>query len=401
MIEGYDVLVAGGGPSGLQFAREVARESDQAVAVLEADDDVTDNDKSSAATFHQVVEGYDLRESVVMSNTVDVLFEGPSEESRVPTPGYILDFPELQAFLSERARSHGADVYTGVKVLEPVLEDGSVVGVEYLEGSERATASADLVVAATGPAANLTRRLDMFDPDSAQRGIGKEYVVVGDYDVESMLIRFDHEVAPGGYAWTFPAGERTYKAGICWVDDFYEKRAAGNGRIIDDYVEAWIDGDSRWERDEVRAAHAGEVVSNNSINTRAVDGLVAIGDAVSSVNPLFGEGIRPAMESASMAAEVAVPAVEDGDTSRERLVEYGRRWNREKGRDWKLQRMVGELLYDFDPGRQDRFVRKAGNLTAGQVDRLQRYDLRIRDLLALYPFDLGDVRELPALIRHL
>ena len=39
----YDVVVAGGGPAGLQFAREVGRRSDYSVAVLEANDALADN----------------------------------------------------------------------------------------------------------------------------------------------------------------------------------------------------------------------------------------------------------------------------------------------------------------------------------------------------------------------
>ncbi|MFC7196054.1 NAD(P)/FAD-dependent oxidoreductase [Halosimplex aquaticum] len=89
--------------------------------------------------------------------------------------------------------------------------------------------------------------------------------------------------------------------------------------------------DPRWEAEEVRAVHAGDAVSNNSINQRAMDGLVAVGDAVSSINPLFGEGIRPGMESAEMAADAALAALDRGDTSREGLSTYEERWNGRKG----------------------------------------------------------------------
>ncbi|MFC6726646.1 NAD(P)/FAD-dependent oxidoreductase, partial [Halobium palmae] len=89
-----------------------------------------------------------------------------------------------------------------------------------------------------------------------------------------------------------------------------------------------------------------------------------------------------------------------GDTSRERLVAYERRWNREKGPDWKLQRAVGELLYDFTDDQQNRFVRSAGGMTDAQLDRLQRYELSVRDLLELYPFDVRDVPKVRRLLRH-
>lgn len=402
MSRGYEVVVAGGGPSGLQFAREVAGRTDRSVAVLEANEALADNDKSTGGTFDQVIEGYDVPDDVIMAESRDVVFEGPEASVRLPLPGYVLDFPAFLEFLGADAAARGATVRTGARVTEPILDDdGGVTGVRYWAGGARRELHADLVVDATGPAAVLAGPLGMFDRESAQRGIGKEYEVVGRYDLDSMLFGFDHADAPGGYAWTFPAGDGAFKAGVCWVDDFYLAHRPPDGGTIDRYVERWLDADPRWEAEETRAVHAGKALSNNSLNRRAVDGLVAVGDAVSSINPLFGEGIRPGMESATMAADVAIEALAAGDTSRERLAAYERRWNDEKGRFWKTQRAVGELLYDFDRDQQDRFVRKVGNMSDAQVERLQRYELTIPDLLGLYPFALTDLRKVPALLRHL
>lgn len=107
------------------------------------------------------------------------------------------------------------------------------------------------------------------------------------------------------------------------------------------------------------------------------------------------------MESAEMAADVVLDALRRGDTSRWTLAAYEDRWNRERGRRWALQRMVGELLYDFDAGQQSRFVRNVGRLSDEQVDRLQQYELTPLELLSLYPFRARDVRKVPALLRHL
>lgn len=399
MSADVDVAVAGGGPAGLQFAREVSQRAEHSVVVLEANDALPDNDKSTGGTFDQVIEGYDVPMDVVMGTNEDVVFEGPETSERLPIPGYVLDFPAFLEYLGRDAREHGAEIRTGCRVTDPLVEDGRVVGVEYVENGTSHRMTADLVVDATGPAAVLAGELGMFDCEDAQRGIGKEYEVDGQYDLDSMLFRFDHEYAPGGYAWTFPGGDGVFKVGVCWIDDFRAKYG-DDGAIIDDYVQRWIDSDPRWEVSDRRAVHAGEAVSNNSLNQRATDGLVAVGDAVSSINPLFGEGIRPGMESAEMAADAAIDALDAGDTSRERLAAYERRWNDEKGWQWKVQRIVGELLYDFTPAQQDRFVRNSGQLSDEQATRLQQYELTVGDYLSLYPFAAGDLRKVPTLLRH-
>jgi len=397
----YDIVVAGGGPAGLQFAREVGKRSAYSVAVLEANDALADNDKSTGGTFDQVIEGYDIPDSVVMAECPDVLFEGPAAQSRLAIPNYVLDFPAFLEFLGEDGIEHGVEIHTGTRVHTPVIEDGAVTGVRCTRDGSDVTYSADLVVDATGPAGTLTTQLGMWDRDAAQRGIGKEYEVTGRFDEPSMLFKFDHAVAPGGYAWVFPAGEERFKVGVCWIDDFYQRHRRPDDGTIDDYVERWAEADPRWAIDEIRAVHAGQAISDNSINRRAVDGLVAVGDSVSSINPLFGEGIRPGMESAEMAAAVAIEALDAGDCSRRRLAAYERRWNREKGSKWKTQRVVGELLYDFDAGQQDGFVERSGDLSGAQLDRLQRYELTIGDLLDLYPFRVGDLRKVPTLVRHI
>ena len=396
----YDIVIAGGGPSGLQFAREVGQRTEYSIAVLEANNHLSDNDKSTGGTFHQVINGFDIPDEVVMDASSAVIFEGPTASERLAIPNYVLDFPAFLEYLGEDASNYGVDIYTGVRVEEPIVEDGTVSGVSCQNSFGDNMFSADLVVDATGPAGVLTSRLDMWEPDAAQRGIGKEYEVEGHFDCDSMLFRFDHEYAPGGYSWVFPAGEDVFKAGVCWIDDFYERHSPPEDGSIDTYVRNWIESDPRWEVETIRDVHAGEAISDNSINQRAETGLVAVGDAVSSINPLFGEGIRPGMESAEMAADVAIDALETGDTSRESLVEYEQRWNREKGPKWKMQRMVGELLYDFDASQQNRFVEKTGELSAEQTERLQQYELTMRDLLGLYPLNPRDILKAPTLLRH-
>lgn len=394
----YDVVVAGAGPAGLQFARDIATRSERSVVVLERNDALADNDKSTGGTFSQLVERFDVPTEVVMAETDGIQWEGPTTAARTDVDGYVLDFPALLESLGAEVERAGGTIRLGTRVTSPVFEDGHVVGVEYHDGAEPGQLRADVVVDATGPTAELTRQLGMFDRRDALRMVGKEYEVEGRCDLSSMLFSFDHTDAPGGYAWTFPAGDGVFKAGVCWFDEYYQHHADSPNRSIDAYVDAWVETDPRWERESVRAVHAGSALVNDSMNTRAVDGAVAVGDAVSSINPLLGEGIRPGMESATMAADVVLDALSAGDTSRSRLATYERRWNRARGRHWKRHRLFSDLLYDFSPSQQDQLVRNLGALSTAQVERFHRYEPTIRDFLDLYHFEPDDVQKLPSLL---
>lgn len=396
----YDFVVVGGGPSGLQFAREVASRSDYSVVVLERNDDLQANDKSTGGTFQEVVADYDVPDEALMAEADSVTFESPSNRSRHNMTSYVLDFPRFLAFLGDDAAAAGADVRTGTHVTGPIREAGRVCGVRYRDADGDGEVRGRITVDASGPSAALTSNLGFVDRDAAYRAVGLEFEAEGEYETDdTMLFRFDHDRAPGGYAWTFPAGETAFKAGVCWMAECPERRE--DDVPIHAYVERWVDEDPRWTVERVRAKHAGEAIWTDSTYRRATDGFLAVGDSVSSINPLFGEGIRPGMESASMAADVALDALDAGDCSRRRLREYERRWTDETARKWKLQRAIGELLYHFDADQQDEFVERVDRLSPSEAERLRTYSLSYLDLARLCPFKLNDVPRLPRLVRYL
>jgi flavin-dependent dehydrogenase len=57
---------------------------------------------------------------------------------------------------------------------------------------------------------------------------------------------------------------------------------------------------------------------------KAFDGALLVGDAAALVDPLTGEGIRSAVLSATLAADVAATAIERRDTTSAMLSEYDR-----------------------------------------------------------------------------
>ncbi len=396
----YDVIVAGSGPSGGQFARYFTRESDYSLALLERDENLGDNDKSTAGSFPEVVDERNIPDWVVMDENEEVILESPNEQATLPIHNYVLDFPALQEFLGQETEEYGGDIYTDARVVGPIRENNRVKGVEYANGSgETKEMTAQIVVDATGPASVIASELGLFDKERAQNAVGLEYEARGNYEPEdAMVFSFDHEDAPGGYAWTFPSGDDVFKAGVCYVDDFREKH--GDGRNLRELVDDWVE-DDRWEIDEVRAEHGGRALSDNSINQRATDGFMAIGDSVSSINPLFGEGIRPGMESADMAAQVAIESLKEDDISEESLRRYDQRWNQEKGRGWRIQKIFGELIYDFNENQQDEFVRRSDQLSEEEIEDFMSYEIPLRTLARLYPFEIKDLKKAPELGRHL
>ena len=80
-------------------------------------------------TFYQVIDGFDIPDRVIMDSSPDVIFEGPEASERLEIPNYVLDFPSFVEYLGTDAADHGTDIYTGTRVTDPILEDGTVCGV--------------------------------------------------------------------------------------------------------------------------------------------------------------------------------------------------------------------------------------------------------------------------------
>lgn len=387
-----DVAVVGGGPSGLQFAIALANQYDGNIAVLESNNHISENQKSTGGTFEPLVDGYDIPNRAIMSSNEYVTFETPNEQSNIPIRNYVLEFPKFLDVLASRARERGVEIKTDTKVEDPILVDDCVTGVRTQDGR---TIESRVTVDATGPRAQLTDQLGLLDRGTSPHMVGLEYEADGSYEnEEKMLFHFNHEYAPGGYAWTFPAGDNIFKIGVCWVKHHAER--FGHDPDLNKYLDRWVEEDYRWTMEGVRDLHSGDAYTRPASDRRSYDGLVAVGDAVATINPMLGEGIRPGMESSDMAASVVRKALDRNDTSRNVLAQYDQAWNKKRGMSWRLQQIVTRLLYQYTPEQQDEFVKKTKQLDDEELQDYLHYRLGIMEMLPIYPFRLSDLPDLGA-----
>jgi len=63
------------------------------------------------------------------------------------------------------------------------------------------------------------------------------------------------------------------------------------------------------------------------ISNDVLDGVIFIGDAAGTVIPLTGAGIHSSVAAGKIAGEVAAKAALENNNSRERLLEYRRRYD--------------------------------------------------------------------------
>ncbi|MEZ3164696.1 digeranylgeranylglycerophospholipid reductase [Halorubrum sp. RMP-47] len=368
MVDRYDVAIAGAGPAGAQCARDLAtRDYDVVVLETESEDEFPrQSNKSTAGTFPSMMSSFGIPDDVVMSYTDDVVLESPNEYYESYQPGAVLEFADFKRFLVADGRENGAEYRFDARVSRPIVDDDGVIeGVRY-DGDEEVYA--DVVIDATGPAAPLASALDVVDLERENQAIGIEYEMSGvemnhpDYaDLRrAMMLRLDHNIAPGGYSWIFATGEDTAKVGICYIQNDRHREFAEAGKTVDGYLDDWIDRDPRF----AEAEQIDETVHRGSAHIQRpgqmhTDSFIAIGDTVPTIDPLWGEGIHKGMKSARAAAATVDRCLTDSErrTDAESLAVYETLWHRDVAPRATSRLALTELLYLAPNERYDRLMR--------------------------------------------
>ena len=366
MTDRYDVVIAGAGPAGAQCARDLAaREYDVLVLETEPEDEFPrQSNKSTAGTFPSMMASCNVPSDGVMHYTDNVVLESPNEHYVQDQAGAVLEFADFKQWLVADGREKGAEYWFDARVANPITDGGEIVGVEY-NGSEEVYG--DVVVDATGPAAPLARALDVTDLERNNQAIGIEYEFEGldiDHDRyadlhDAMMLRLDHDLAPGGYSWIFHTGEDTAKVGLCYIQNEEYQSRGSESMTIDDYLDYWLDSDPRFEN----ASKIEGKMHRGSAHIQmpgemSTDNFMAIGDTAPTLDPLWGEGIHKCMESGRVAAITADKCLtpNDRDTSAANMATYDDLWHERVAPRMRERLLMTRLLYLAPNERYDRLM---------------------------------------------
>jgi digeranylgeranylglycerophospholipid reductase len=404
-MDRYDAVIAGAGPAGAQCARDLAaREYDVLVLETEPEDEFPGrSNKSTGGTFPSMMASFGIPDDVVMQFTDRVVLESPNDHLAQDQAGAVLEFADFKQFLVDDSREKGAEYRFGARVSKPVMEDGEIAGVRH-SGDEEV--HGDIIIDATGPSAPLAKALGVSDLERRNQAIGVEYEFEGvDLDAEgyadledAMMLRLDHDVAPGGYSWIFHTGGDTAKVGLCYIQNEVHTERAKDGHTIEDYLDDWLDSDPRFADAEKIAGkqHRGSahIQPPRSLST---DGFMAIGDTVPTIDPLWGEGIHKGMKSGRMAAITADACLTGTrDTSAEAMSVYDDLWHERVAPNARSRLLMTHLMYMADNARYDRFMadlRQLGRETLAQANAGRK-----REILKL--LHLNDLPTLARLARR-
>ncbi len=340
----YDLIVAGGGPSGASAARRAAKNG---LKTLLLEKELLPRYKPCGGAVSEHARSFlDFPVPLEISEEdiygVKVSYNGRTIVGR---KGYRLAVTVTRSrfdyYLVRKAEEAGAAVIDGTAVTD-YREDSDGVSVRA-GGSEYRTR---YLITAEGAHGSLKRRVRRPDEKTeyaiaVELGVAKDK---GSISEESRdLIEIDFSAARNGYGWVFPH-DGYYSIGVGGVAEYLSKPKLDMDRFLCNK------GFSSSSSGPSKTVHkqAGHMIPLGGIERRVASGRVLLsGDAAGFVDAFTGEGIAYAIRSGQIAADVVSGNVINGRGFSELDVDYRLACKSEFSDNLRYALILNRLMYRF------------------------------------------------------
>jgi len=380
----YDVLVIGGGPAGALAAKTAVEEGLSACLVEKRPAigvPVRCAEGIGKEALHEFAEPDPRWISAVMTGASIVAPDGFSMklESHLAgnKVGYILDRKFFDRELVWKAAEAGADIAIKSRASSPIIEKGHVKGAKIESCGSVKNVTADVVIAADGVESKFSRWCGIDTTVPVREIMSSVQYVMADIDIDphSTVFYLGNEVAPEGYLWIFPKGERSANVGIG-----ISGKKSGEGHRAKDYLDRFVK--KTFPRGKPIEYIAGGVSVCRPLDCTVSDGLIIAGDAARVVDPLTGGGIYNGMYTGRLAAKVATECIGKGDVSKNALMVYDTTWRASKmGKAIERNYHIKEYLIKQPDSKLNEIIHSVSKINLKEFTTLSL----IKEIISINP----------------
>jgi digeranylgeranylglycerophospholipid reductase len=398
MKDKYDVLVIGGGPAGA-LAAKTAVEKGLSACIVEKRPAIGAPIRCAEGigkeALCEFIEPNPRWISAEMTGAAIVAPDGflMKLESKLAgnKVGYILDRKFFDRELVWRAAEAGADVAVKSRASAPIMENGCVKGAKIESCGQVTKVTAGVVIAADGVESKFSRWCGIDTTVPVREIMSSVQYLMADIDIDahSTVFYLGNEIAPEGYLWIFPKGERCANVGIG-----ISGKKSGEGHRAKDYLDRFVK--KTFPEGKPIEYIAGGVSVCRPLECTVADGLLIAGDAARVVDPLTGGGIYNGMYTGRLAAEVATECIGTCDVSKPALMKYDRTWRASKmGKALVRNYQIKEYLIRQSDAKLNEIIHSVSKLNLSDFTTLSL----IKEIIRVNPKLMLDLGTLAASIR--
>jgi flavin-dependent dehydrogenase len=245
-------------------------------------------------------------------------------QSELPQHGYIIPREDLDQRILAAAVAAGAAVRQECQVTGVERAGGRMV-VRCQHRARAQTVTAPIVIGADGTQSIVARSFGLQMDDPRYIAVSQRAYVEGVETTQGeAAFVFDRDLFPG-YGWMFPMKDGRANVGVGILAETRDRNRISVPRLFSTFL-------ARLQRlhpgcRSMRLASkpiGGIVKTYGGSGPNHVDGGILIGDAGCFVDPMTGEGITPAAESALLGADAIAGALDQGRTDAAFLSVYER-----------------------------------------------------------------------------
>lgn len=327
----FDCIIVGAGPAGSTTAYNLAKQG-KSVLILEKAE--FPREKScGGGVSPAIAQWFDFDFAPVIQNHVSQvqytfkMSDAAEVQLQDVTPMWMVQRGQFDNFLVEQAIAKGADFKSGMEVIGVSLKDDS-----WQISTNNGEFSGKYLIAADGANSNITKMLSFAE---TQKVTAASLQIPGEIsDHRKSMAFFDFGSLKNGFMWCFPKANG-YSLSAAYVrnpkgkSDELKKQLTKYAQLFNldadqgEYKEHPL---NLWQKD--RPLHSERVL--------------LVGEAAGMVDPLIGEGIRPAIFTGVTAATAIIDALNGRENA---LANYTDTVNQEWGANLAKADFLAGLFY--------------------------------------------------------
>ena len=343
----FDVIIVGGGPSGLHTASFLA-DSGFSVALFEKNSEIGKDVVCSGVISREAFSRYDLPEEAIVGRLKKADLFSPKgicinyshpEEAVVVVDRHIFDKK-----LAEKAISEGAKIFLDTEISSISVNDEHVKAfIKTNEGNREVNAK--ICVIATGINYHLQSSLGLGRPKKIVKGIQVETRLE---QIKHLRMYWGSRFSTGFFGWAIPLIDGRTRIGVITEGD----ALSGINNIMSDighYQDAYSE--------QIKPKRRG--IAFGTIKRSYADRIIVVGEAAGFIKTTTGGGIYYGLLSAEMASEVIKEAFHTGKFHAKALSRYEKLWKGTLGKEIKYGEYFNKLFSKLGDNSLDQLFNAA------------------------------------------